>query len=134
MTKTLFANIPTIESVKRLGLEKSDSNFAILLDMFMQEELGVDIRREIVSSIGRQKNNDKIYEFLNREAFSNHYMEVIYQMFRTCLYKSKEDVRFADLRDRILRYYNNEVMQKMLEYSIFRQQKKDSAKTTKKDS
>ncbi|MDE7317403.1 MAG: site-specific DNA-methyltransferase [Helicobacter sp.] len=132
MTETLFVNIPTIESIKRLGLEKSDSNIAILLDMFTQEELGVDIRREIVSSIGRQKNNDKIYEFLNREAFSNHYMEVIYQMFRTCLYKSKEDARFADLRDRILRHYNNEVMQKMLEYSIFRQQKKMSLKPQRK--
>ena len=132
MTETLFVNIPTIESIKRLGLEKSDSNIAILLDMFTQEELGVDIRREIVSSIGRQKNNDKIYEFLNREAFSNHYMEVIYQMFRTCLYKSKEDARFADLRDRILRYYNNEVMQKMLEYSIFRQQKKIALKPQRK--
>lgn len=132
MTKTLFADNPTIESVKRLGLEKSDSNFAILLDMFMWEELSVDIKREIISSIGRQKNNDKIYEFLNREAFSHHYMEVIYQMFRTCLYKSKEDARFADLRDRILRHYNNEVMQKMLEYSIFRQQRKIALKPQRK--
>ncbi|RDU64430.1 MULTISPECIES: site-specific DNA-methyltransferase [Helicobacter] len=130
MTQTLFT-IPTIESIKRLGLEKSDSNFAILLDMFMQEELSIDIKREIVSSIGRQKNNDKIYEFLKQESFKKHYMEVIYQMFRTCLYKSKEDTRFADLRDKILRHYNNEVMQKMLEYYLFRQQKKTILKHTR---
>lgn len=130
MTQTLFT-IPTIESIKRLGLEKSDSNLTILLNMFMQEELSIDIKREIVSSIGRQKNNDKIYDFLKQESFKKHYMEVIYQMFRTCLYKSKEDARFADLRDEILRHYNNEVMQKMLEYYLFRQQKKTTSKHTR---
>lgn len=62
MTQTLFT-IPTIESIKRLGLEKSDSNFAILLDMFMQEELSIDIKREIVSSIGRQKIMIKFMNF-----------------------------------------------------------------------
>ncbi|RDU71310.1 site-specific DNA-methyltransferase [Helicobacter aurati] len=132
MTQTFFIDTPTIESIKRLGLEKSDSSFVILLELFMQEKLSIDIKREIVSSIGRQKNNDKIYEFLSKEAFNNHYMEVIYQMFRTCLYKSKEEARFADLRDRILKHYNNEVMQKMLEYSIFRQQKKIALKPQRK--
>ncbi|TLD81255.1 site-specific DNA-methyltransferase [Helicobacter sp. MIT 11-5569] len=126
--QSLFCVI-TIESVKKLGLEKSDSNLAILLDMFMQEVLSIEIQREIISSIGRQKNNDKIYDFLSKEAFNNHYMEVIYQMFRTCLYKSKEDMRFADLRDRILKHYNNEVMQKMLEYHSFRKEKKRDLKS-----
>ncbi|TLD88017.1 site-specific DNA-methyltransferase [Helicobacter sp. MIT 03-1614] len=123
ITQSFFAT-PTIEYIKKLGLDKSDSNFAILLDMFMQENLSVDIRREIVSSIGRQKDNDKIYKFLSKEAFNNHYMEVIYQMFRTCLYKAKQDVKFAILRDKMLAHYQNEVMQKMFEYYEFRQNKK----------
>ncbi|MDE5926770.1 MAG: site-specific DNA-methyltransferase, partial [Helicobacter sp.] len=123
ITQSFFAT-PTIEYIKKLGLDKSDSNFTILLDMFMQENLSVDIRREIVSSIGRQKDNDKIYEFLSKEAFNNHYMEVIYQMFRTCLYKAKQDVKFAILRDKMLAHYQNEVMQKMFEYYEFRQNKK----------
>lgn len=86
------------------------------------------LRREVASSIGRQKNNDRIYEFLNKEAFEKHYMEVIYQMFRTTLYKAKDDKRFANLRDKILKHYDNEVLQKMLEYYNFKQQKKPKQK------
>ena len=44
ITQSFFAT-PTIEYIKKLGLDKSDSNFTILLDMFMQENLSVDIRR-----------------------------------------------------------------------------------------
>lgn len=120
-----FFNIPTIEAIKKLGLEKSNSNISILVEMF-DLDLNIDLKREIVSSIGRQKDNDRIYNFLNKEAFEKHYMEVIYQMFRTCLYKAKDDKRFKELRDRILKYYNNEVMQKMLEYYEYRQERKSS--------
>lgn len=121
--KTLFAPNLTIETIKKMGLEKSDSNLDMLLGVFQQES-NLDLKREIVSSIGRQKDNDKIYIFLEQEVFKKHYMEVIYQMFRTTLYKAKEEARFAVLRDKILGYYNNEVMQKMFEYYEYRQTKK----------
>lgn len=115
----------SIQSIKKLGLEKSDSNLNKLIKIFYENQyIDIDLKREIVSSIGRQKDNDKIYEFLNQEAFKKHYMEVIYQMFRTCLYKAKKEQRFKDLRDRILNYYNNEVMNKMFEYYEYRQNKK----------
>ena len=119
----LFEAPPTLEFIKKLGLEKTDSNLDKLLELFYRYT-EIDIRREIASSIGRQKDSDKIYEFLNKEAFEKHYMEVIYQMFRTCLYKSKNDKRFADLRDKILAHYDNEVMQKMFVYYEFKQIKK----------
>lgn len=126
----LFSDTLSIENIKKMGVERFDTHLEKLLFLFAQEELSIDLKREVVSSIGRQGNNDVIYEFLNKKAFERHYMEVIYQMFRTCLYKAKKDARFADLRDRILEHYDNEVMQKMFEYYLFRQNqhKKQSKK------
>lgn len=125
MVHTSLFDPLSIQSIKKLGLEKSDSNLNKLIKIFYENQyIDIDLKREIVSSIGRQKDKDKIYEFLNQEAFKKHYMEVIYQMFRTCLYKAKKEQRFKDLRDRILNYYNNEVMNKMFEYYEYRQNKK----------
>lgn len=120
----------TIEYIKKLGLERKESNLNYLIKLFY-EDFEIEIKREIVSSIGRQKQNDKIYSFLSKEAFNIHYMEIIYQMFRTALYKSKKDDRFIILRDRMLEYYQNEVMQKMFEYYEFRQ-KRQSIKSQEK--
>lgn len=125
MLQNLF--IPSLSGIKKRGLQKGEENLNYLIELFKQD-LEPELKREIASSIGRQENNDKIYEFLNQEAFEKHYMEVIYQMFRTCLYKAKDDKRFATLRDRILKHYDNEVLQKMLEYYNFRQQKKQKQK------
>lgn len=113
----------TIEYIKKLGLERKESNLNYLIKLFY-EDFEIEIKREIVSSIGRQKQNDKIYDFLSKETFNNHYMEVVYQMFRTALYKSQKDDRFIFLRDKMLEYYNNEVMQKMFEYYEFKQKRK----------
>ena len=112
----------TIEYIKKLGLERKESNLNYLIKLFY-DDFEIEIKREIVSSIGRQKQNDKIYDFLSKEAFKPHYMEIIYQMFRTALYKAKNDDRFRDLRDKMLTYYNNEVMQKMFEYYEFKQER-----------
>lgn len=126
-----FFITPNIEAIKKLGLEKSDSNLSLLLEMFKMD-LDIDLKREIVSSIGRQKDNDRIYSFLEKEVFEKHYMEVIYQMFRTCLYKAKENEQFKDLRERILKHYNNEVLRKMLEYYEYRQERKSIKPHTKR--
>lgn len=122
---TLFQPL-SIESIKKLGLEKSESNLSTLIKLFYdsKDSQNIEILREIVSSIGRQNDNNRIYVFLEQEVFKKHYMEVLYQMFRTTLYKAKEDSRFKDLRDKILKAYNNEVMQKMFEYYEYRQKRK----------
>lgn len=113
----------SLNEIKKRGLQKDENNLDYLIELFKQD-LEPDIKREIVSSIGRQKNNKKIYQFIHQEAFKKHYMEVIYQMFRTCLYKAKEDKNFANLRDELLAHYDNEVMQKMFDFYNFKQNKK----------
>lgn len=112
----------TLEFIKKLGAEKSEENLDFLIKLFYEND-EIELKREIASSIGRQENSDKIYEFLQKEAFEKHFMEVLYQMFRTALYRAKDDLRFANLRDKMLEIYNNEVMQKMLEYYEFRQKR-----------
>lgn len=108
MTFDDLFSMPSIESIKKLGVEKSDSNFTKLLVLFdeYKDSKHIEIIREIVSSIGRQKDNDRIYNFLQKEIHRKHYMEVVYQMFRTTLYKLKEDSRFENLRDEMLQKYN----------------------------
>ena len=120
----------TIDAIKELGLKRSEANLKELIKLFY-EDLEIELKREVVSSIGRQENNDKIYEFLQKEALNSHYMELVYQMFRTTLYKAKEDERFRALRDKMLEFYNNEVLQKMFDYYEFRQKPQKQAPKTR---
>ncbi len=110
-----------IEKIKNLGKIKSDENLDLLISLF-NENISVDLKREVVSSIGRQSNNQRIYEFISEYAFKKTtVMEYIYQMFRTCLYKAKTDLRFENLKNRILSYYNNETLIKMQDYYNYKQ-------------
>ncbi len=112
----------SLEYIKALGKEKSDSNLELLIEIFNQNNISVDIKREVVSSIGRQQNLDKIYKFIAEYAFKKAtIMEYIYQMFRTCLYKQSIDSRFKDLKQCILDCYKNENLYKMNEYYEYRQ-------------
>lgn len=112
----------SLEYIKSLGKDKSDENLFLLIDIFNQADLSVDIKREVVSSIGRQTNLDMVYNFISEYAFKKAtIMEYIYQMFRTCLYKQSTDSRFKDLKQRILDYYKNENLYKMNEYYEYRQ-------------
>lgn len=111
----------SLEYIKSLGKEKSDSNLQLLIKLFKQNNLSVDIKREIVSSIGRQQNLDEIYKFIAEYAFKKTtIMEYIYQMFRTCLYKQSFDLRFKLLKERIIDCYQNENLYKMNEYYEYR--------------
>lgn len=117
-------NSITIERVKALGKEKSDSNLDYLLELFKDSGLKLDVRREIVSSIGRQTNNDRVLEFDKKQAFNpQNPMELIYQIFRTCLYKGKTDERFRKLGEDVKKTYNNEIINKMDAFYKFRQGK-----------
>ena len=104
----------TIEYIKKLGAEKSTENFNILLELY-HSDLSIDLKREVVSSIGRQSDLERVYKFISKEAFENTYMELVYQMFRTTLYHL-EDKSFKELHDKILNFYNNEMLKKMEYY------------------
>ncbi|WP_281192380.1 DNA-methyltransferase [Helicobacter suis] len=121
-SKSLFEPL-TIEFIKKLGAEKSDTNLYLLMELFKKDGVEIGIKREIVSSIGRQKDNDAIFAFLNQEALKGWCVNICCQMLRTCLYKAKQDSRFIALRDKILKHYDNEVMHKMVAYHEFRQNK-----------
>lgn len=115
----------SLEQIKALGKEHSESNLRRLIDEFARPA-PIEIRREIISSIGRQDDNDKIFAFMQREAFNDsNPMELIYQIFRTCLYKGKSDSRFAKLKREIMSHFQNENIDKMNDFYEFRQQRKN---------
>ncbi len=101
----------TLAYIKFLGKNNTSEEFDELLSYFNQD-LEMDLKREVVSSIGRQT----LIKFLTREAFNNHPMELVYQMYRTCLYKGKKDVRFVELGEKIKNFYCNENINKMFSY------------------
>ncbi|WP_079369292.1 hypothetical protein, partial [Helicobacter pylori] len=76
----------TIKRIKDMGSHPSQDHLNELLELFKQD-LSIDLKREIASSIGRQLDDDIIYNFLKQESFKEHYMEVVYQFLRTALYK-----------------------------------------------
>ena len=121
----------SVEQVKAIGKERTSDSFKKLLDIF-NSDAPLDIKREAVSSIGRHSDNDKIFDFVRSEAFnSSNPMELIYQMFRTCLYKCNEDSRFQALRLKIIKQYHNEIIDKMNAYYEFRQSKQKPQQPTK---
>ncbi len=125
----------SIEQIKAMGKNKTKENFSKLLHLFFIPVLPLEIKREIVSSMGRYDYNDDIYDFISLEAFNNNnHMELIYQMFRTCLYKSGEDERFEDLRQRIMTYYDNEVINKANAFYNFTKGKNVKGKNVKNKS
>ena len=111
----------TVEEVKALAKVRTPESLGTLLEIF-RSDADIDVRREAVSSIGRHNNSGRIYDFLLTEAFSrDNPMELVYQMFRTCLYRSRDDARFEDLRVRMLDFWRNEILDKMNAYYDFRQ-------------
>ncbi len=106
----------SVEKIKALGKNKSIENFNILVKMY-NSNITVEEKREVVSSIGRQKELDLIYDFLKENAFKKNYMDIIYQMFRTTLVYYYDE-RFKNLCEKMKKYYNNEVMNKMYEFKM----------------
>ncbi|MEI0524629.1 site-specific DNA-methyltransferase [Brachyspira murdochii] len=106
----------TLSDIKELGLKKSDGNLDLLISMFNSDNFNIELKREIVSSIGRQKNDEKILNFIKNNVYSCNIMELVYQMYRTCLYKQKNNYNFHKLGDDIYNYFDNEVLIKMKKY------------------
>lgn len=121
----------TIEYIKSLGKEKNDYNLFLLLEIFKRNDLNVDIKREVVSSIGRQKNYNEVIKFISENALNKStIMEYVYQMFRTCLYRQNVDKRFKNLKNQILDYYKNEILYKMEEYYEYKQSHHKNSKNS----
>lgn len=117
----------TVAQIKALGKEHSKANLNLLIRLFEsyapeERELPVEVRREIVSSIGRQEDVDRIYRFIKEHMYDSQPMDVIYQMFRTVLYledgkqEGKRDLRFTALREEMEKFYNNSTLERMKNY------------------
>lgn len=122
----------SIQYIKSLGNvnNRCKETMNLLLKLF-RDDNEIEIKREIVSSIGRQNDNDTVLEFIEKEAFNDkNPMELIYQMYRTCLYKGRSDERFKNLGERIRESYSNENIEKMKSFYDFRQ-KKDKRQSLK---
>ena len=112
----------TIPEIKNLGLIRSEENLQTLLKLY-DEIYDIDLKREIVSSIGRQKNDKIIFDFIKNHVYNCGFMDIVYQMYRTCLYKSRTNAEFKELGAEIKAYFNNEVLDKMYDYFVYRQSK-----------
>ena len=66
----------TLSEIKNLGLIKSDENLKILLELY-EKISDVELRREIVSSIGRQKNDAVILNFIKENVYKCGLMELV---------------------------------------------------------
>lgn len=124
-------NSYTVADIKKLGLEKSENNLDKLINLFSDTNLDIDIRREIVSSIGRQKNDKKIINFILDNAFTCGYMDFVYQMYRTCLYKKVNNKEFETVGNDLLNYFDNEMLYKIKAYYDYKHTK--NKKTLSRD-
>ena len=70
----------TIPYIKSLGKDRSDSNLSLLIDLYNDANLSLELKREVISSIGRQNDKAKIANFIE-ENFKKplNSMDMIYQ-------------------------------------------------------
>lgn len=117
----------TLSGVKALGANKSEDSLNTLLSLYEQQDVSIDIRREIVSSIGRQLDNSIIYKFIKNNVYTCNCMDIVYQMYRTCLYKKEKC--FNELASDIESYFDNEMIYKMkkFKYKIISAKSKPTA-------
>lgn len=121
----------SVAEIKELGKNRSAENLDLLCRLFHAENLPFDVRREIVSSIGRQTDHEKILDFIEKNAFTCGYMELVYQMYRTCLYKEDKDARFEKLGRKIAAHYQNEMLCKMRAFYDYKRAPHPSVKKEK---
>lgn len=110
----------SVSEVKNLGLNRSEENLQKLIEIY-HTTFDIEVKREIVSSIGRQNNNQKIFDFIKNNVFDCGFMDLVYQMYRTCLYKGRTDENFKNLGEEIRNFFDNEVLNKMHDYFFYKQ-------------
>ncbi len=109
----------TISEIKNLGLIRSKDNLEKLLGLY-EVIADVELKREIVSSIGRQTDDKIIFDFISGNVYNCGFMDVVYQMYRTCLYKGRTSAAFETLGKEIRAHFKNEVLDKMHEYFSYK--------------
>lgn len=109
----------TIAEIKSLGLIRSAENLQKLLAL-NDVVNDVELKREIVSSIGRQNDDKIIFDFISGNVYNCGFMDVVYQMYRTCLYKGRMSAAFETLGKEIRAHFNNEILDKMHEYFSYK--------------
>lgn len=115
-----------------MGQEPSEANLRFLIYAFETDyklnQIPVVVKREIVSSIGRQEDKNKIREFILKWGLQpDQAMDVVYQLFRTCLYNlentdNQSGIMWTMARN-MLEYYENEVMEKMFRFYLRKRNK-----------
>lgn len=121
----------SVSDIKLLGSNKSEENLNLLLKLYTSEN-NIDIKREIISSIGRQNDNEVIFNFIVSNVYNCYYMDCVYQMYRTCLYKSKNNTKFETLANDIETFFDNEFIYKMKSYYNYRQSKNKNKSENKR--
>ena len=109
----------TTAEIKNLGLIRSAENLKTLLGLYEVVD-DVELKREIVSSIGRQTDDKIIFDFIKNHVYNCGFMDLVYQMYRTCLYKGRKSAAFEALGKEIRAHFNNEVLDKMHEYFMYK--------------
>lgn len=119
----------TIPYIKSLGKDRSDSNLSLLIDLYNDANLSLELKREVISSIGRQNDKAKIANFIE-ENFKKplNSMDMIYQFYRTCLY-NLESNNFKEIALNIENYYKNEIIYKMKNFYNYKKNKKKFVQT-----
>lgn len=113
----------TISYIKYLGKEKNEVNLDLLISLYYRNDINLELKREIISSIGRQNNDDKIANFIQSNYQSSmNSMDMIYQMYRTCLYRY-DLLRFYELANQLEFFYNNEILKKMKNFYLYKKSK-----------
>ncbi len=100
--------------IKELGKNRSSENLAKLLKLY-DVVSDIDIKREIVSSIGRQKDYEAVYDFIKNNIYNCRCMDLVYQMYRTLLYRQSME-QFYQLKLDVEKFYKNEIIDKMNRY------------------
>ena len=117
-----------VEYIKNLGKEKSLEAFDLLLNLHKSKNnFTGDVKREIVSSIGRFKDKSKVFDFVSQHVFDpDNSMDEVYQYYRTVIYNDNLEP-FLKLKPRILKYFDNEVLYNMEKYHNYRKKRTKSA-------
>ena len=110
-----------------MGLIKGKNNLEKLLVLYETVD-DVELKREVVSSIGRQTDDEIIFNFISDNVYNCGFMDVVYQMYRTCLYKGKTNAAFEILGKEIRKHFNNEVLNKMHDYFAYKRSHVDKRK------
>lgn len=114
----------TIPYIKQLGKNKTKENLDILLNLYVDKKLSLELKREVVSSIGRQNEKDLVVKFIKENYKSTqNSMDIVYQLYRTCLY-NLDIPEFNKLASEIEEYYQNEMIAKMKLFYLFRKNRK----------